>query len=321
MIFQDAFSLWGFPFLFYISPKINAWQIQPRIHFVGQSASSLVYDNRQFRPLFAESNGESGGEIGEVDLDAILSQADEAIARTDRLLSKGPKLSDEEVDQLGNLVADGEWDGLGMELSEVIKKAIEEDLKANAREFLGKEYYQLGDFSKEIDARVKDEVARFRQKDEYELGDLTAALDQASKELTCQLTGKDDYEFGDLSTEIDSRIKKSVAQYCGKDEYEIGDLSKAIDEKVKDTINDFTNKENYEFGGKRGQILSTSIMCFALYLPSISKTSRARLNAAELNGCRISQERKITSLVMSPKKQCPSSRVRMTTNLATFQRK
>mmetsp|Transcript_40301 Transcript_40301/g.94698 ORF Transcript_40301/g.94698 Transcript_40301/m.94698 type:complete len:194 (-) Transcript_40301:609-1190(-) len=108
---------------------------------------------------------------------------------------------------VGNLVKDDEWGGLTMELSELVRVAIIEDVKSNARDFLGKDEYKMGDVSKEIDRRIKDEVANLRNKDEYELGDLTAAIDTIAKEMTCELTGKEDYEFGDLSTEVDTRIK------------------------------------------------------------------------------------------------------------------
>lgn len=48
-------------------------------------------------------------------------------------------LSAEEEKQLGNLVANEEWNGLSMELTEVIATAVVEDLKKNSRDFLGKE--------------------------------------------------------------------------------------------------------------------------------------------------------------------------------------
>jgi len=104
------------------------------------------------------------------------------------------KLSDEEVEKVGNLVADDEWMGLGMELSEIVRVAVIEESKKNVADFIGKDDYQVGDITKEIDGRVKDEVAKLRGKEEYELGDLTIALDQISKDMTCQLTGKEDYE-------------------------------------------------------------------------------------------------------------------------------
>ena len=80
-----------------------------------------------------------------------------------------PQLTAEEKEQIGNLVANEEWSGLSMELTEVIATAVIEDLKKNSRDFLGKDDYSVGDFSKEIDKRVKDEVAKMREKDDYEV--------------------------------------------------------------------------------------------------------------------------------------------------------
>lgn len=76
---------------------------------------------------------------------------------------------EEEQRRIGNLVADEEWNGLSLELADIIRMAVVEDLKKNSREFLGKEEYLLGDFSKELDKRVKAEVAKIREKDEYEV--------------------------------------------------------------------------------------------------------------------------------------------------------
>ena len=69
---------------------------------------------------------------------------------------------------VGNLVADDEWMGVSMELGEVVRMAVLEDLKKNARDFLGKEEYKLGDISKQVDTRVKEEIANLRGKDECE---------------------------------------------------------------------------------------------------------------------------------------------------------
>ena len=155
---------------------------------------------------------------------------------------------EEKVKAVGNLVADDEWSGLTMELAELVRLSIVEDIKANTREFIGKDDYKMGDISKEIDSRVKEEVANLRSKDEYELGDLSIALDTLSKELTCELTGKDEYEFGDLSKELDKRIKTAVADFCGSEEYQFGDLSKEIDRRVKERVAEFTGEGEYEFG-------------------------------------------------------------------------
>ena len=65
------------------------------------------------------------------------------------------KLSDDEVQKVGNLVADDEWMGLGMELSEIVRVAVIENAKAGTADFIGKDEYKVGDISKEIDTRVK----------------------------------------------------------------------------------------------------------------------------------------------------------------------
>merc|ERR1712127_390201 len=135
------------------------------------------------------------------------------------------ELTPEQEEQVGNLMGDEEWVGLSMELADVVKTAVVEDLKKNSRDFLGKDEYAVGDFSKEIDKRVKEEVAKMREKDDYELGDLSVIMDVKVKEMVCELSGKDEYEFGDLSVEIDQRMKQSVAEFCGTDSYQVGECS------------------------------------------------------------------------------------------------
>ena len=161
---------------------------------------------------------------------------------------------DEKKQAVGNLVQDDEWNGLGMELSETIRMAVIEDLKKNAREFLGKDDYKVGDITKEVDVRVKSEIAKMRNKETYELGDFTVAMDELAKSMTEEITGKP-YETGDLSKVIDSKIKESVAKFCNKDTYEFGDLSKEIDTRVKQRVNEFTGKDKYEFGDVAREIL------------------------------------------------------------------
>jgi hypothetical protein len=151
----------------------------------------------------------------------------------------------EQKEAVGNLVADDEWAGVTMELGELVKKAVIEDLKAKGRDFLGSDTYKMGDFSKEVDARIKQGVAAIRGKPEYEVGDLILSLDEMSKDMTEKLTGKP-YEVGDLSLEIDRRVKKAVASYIGKEEYEAGDLTRAVSEKVSTRVDELT--ANYEFG-------------------------------------------------------------------------
>mmetsp|Transcript_7345 Transcript_7345/g.15957 ORF Transcript_7345/g.15957 Transcript_7345/m.15957 type:complete len:282 (+) Transcript_7345:108-953(+) len=157
-------------------------------------------------------------------------------------------LTPEEEAKVGNLVANEEWAGLSMELAEIVRTAVIEDLKKNSREFLNKDDYAIGDFSKEIDRRVKDEVAKMREKDEYELGDFSVVLDDRIKEMVCEMTGKEEYEFGDLSVEIDKRVKSEVAKFCGKDDYEFGDLSVELAKRTKAGVLKYTGKDDYQFG-------------------------------------------------------------------------
>ena len=162
--------------------------------------------------------------------------------------SEEVELTAEEEAKIGNLVANEEWSGLSMELAEIVRTAVVEDMKKNSRDFLGKEDYAVGDFTKEIDSRVKDEIAKLREKDEYELGDFSVVLDGKVKEMVCEMTGNDAYEFGDLSTEIDSRVKDSVAQFCGKDTYQVGDLSSELAKRTKEGVLKYTGQSDYKFG-------------------------------------------------------------------------
>jgi len=162
----------------------------------------------------------------------------------------GSTLTAAEVKEVGNLVEDDQWLGLGMELAIVLRSAVRESVKGTMKDFIGKDSYELGDLSKEADTRVKAAVAQLRGKSEYELGDLSLAMDQIAKDEVCKLVGKDagEYEFGDLSKEVDARIKMTVADYCGKETYEVGDLSREVGQRVSSGVANFTGQESYTFG-------------------------------------------------------------------------
>jgi len=158
------------------------------------------------------------------------------------------KLSNEEKKQaVGNLVANDEWNGLSMELSEIIRMAVMEDIKSKTADFIGKENYSVGDISKEIDGRVKQEIANLRGKEDYELGDAIVVLDNMSKSMVEEMTGKE-YETGDLSKTLDKKIKDAVAVWAGKEvgQYEFGDLSKAMDTRIKARVEEFTGAGEYK---------------------------------------------------------------------------
>lgn len=72
---------------------------------------------------------------------------------------------EEKAEAVGNLVENDEWMGLTLELSELVRVAVIEDIKKNTREFLGKDDYVPGDMSREVDKRVKNAVAEMRGKE------------------------------------------------------------------------------------------------------------------------------------------------------------
>lgn len=163
-----------------------------------------------------------------------------------RMAEEPAPLTVAQREELGNLVADDEYLGLTMELTELVRIAIREELKAKLRDFVGKSEYKVGDISKELDDRVKTAVAAMRDKDEYELGDLSIALDTFAKQEVERLSGKP-YAPGDLSVEIDRRIKLAVGEYTGKGTYEAGDLQREVRRRVAVSVEAFTGKE-YAFG-------------------------------------------------------------------------
>jgi hypothetical protein len=91
--------------------------------FAGLPPTARIFRQQQRLSgvLFAEG---SEGEV--VDVDLIKFDSDE-----------------EKKAAVGNLIANDEWLGLGMELSETIRLAVTEDLKKNAKDFLGKEDYKV----------------------------------------------------------------------------------------------------------------------------------------------------------------------------------
>ena len=82
----------------------------------------------------------AGGDPTEVTAE-IVSSADGAAAA-------------EDAKKVGNLVADDEYLGLSMELTELVRTAVIEDLKKKTRDFTGSDAYKVGDISKGARARA-----------------------------------------------------------------------------------------------------------------------------------------------------------------------
>jgi hypothetical protein len=133
-----------------ISPPAKTTMGPTKSIYVASSTRSL-YDNGLVM-LRMSSSDNSNDQENEIVVDAEIVIEEE-------------KEKEQKAQAVGNLLANDEWEGLTMELTEVIKTAVIEDMKANAREFLGKDDYKLGDISKEIDSRVKSEVANLRGKE------------------------------------------------------------------------------------------------------------------------------------------------------------
>mmetsp|Transcript_2303 Transcript_2303/g.4901 ORF Transcript_2303/g.4901 Transcript_2303/m.4901 type:complete len:312 (+) Transcript_2303:128-1063(+) len=219
----------------------DAFQLGGRPIIAASRATSTVSATRRPTRLYEAEGAASADDANKA--------AEDALAEADAALQS--MSVEEQKETVGNLVADDEWMGLSMELTELVRTSIIQDVKSKTKDFIGKDDYKVGDISKELDSRIKDEVANLRGKDEYELGDLSVALDKMAKDYTMELTGKDTYETGDLSKELDKRVKDSVAQFCGKadgSEYEFGDLTREVNKRVKNRVSEFTGKDEYSFG-------------------------------------------------------------------------
>lgn len=95
-----------------------------------------------------------------------LSSESEKPAESEVVEAEFEKLTeDEKKEAVGNLVADDEWNGLAMELSDIVRLAVTEDIKKQTKDFIGKDDYNVGDITKELDGRVKQEIATLRGKE------------------------------------------------------------------------------------------------------------------------------------------------------------
>lgn len=63
------------------------------------------------------------------------------MAEADAALKSMPV--EEQKEKIGNLVADDEWMGLSMEITELVRTAIIEDVKSKTSDFIGKDEYKV----------------------------------------------------------------------------------------------------------------------------------------------------------------------------------
>lgn len=90
-----------------------------------------------------------------------------------------------------------------------------------------------------LDDKVKELVCEMSGKDEYEFGDLSVEIDKRVKESVADFCGKDTYEFGDLSKEVAKRAKQGVLAYTGKGDYKFGDIT-------KQALKNLSGKDDYQ---------------------------------------------------------------------------
>lgn len=120
-------------------------------------------------------------------------------------------------------------------------------------ELTGKDSYETGDLSKEVDRRVKNAVTKFCGKEEgtYEFGDLSKEVDKRVRDRVAEFTGKGECSFGDITKEIENRRQNWVGDYLGEEaakNYQFGDITKKA-------LSSFTGKDEYEFGDVTKKVL------------------------------------------------------------------
>ena len=69
------------------------------------------------------------------------TEGEDAVAEADAALKSMPV--EEQKEKIGNLVADDEWMGLSMEITELVRTAIIEDVKSKTSDFIGKDEYKV----------------------------------------------------------------------------------------------------------------------------------------------------------------------------------
>ena len=143
-----------------------------------------------------------------------------------------PALLAKQQEYVQNMVTDDEWNGVTVQLQNLVSSQIVEDVKAKAHDFLNMDRtHKLRNIAEKVHQRVLEEVETMRANN-VKVDEFSRSVATTTKTLTEEFTGKA-YEMGELSKDIDTKIKKSVATYVGKEEYETGDLSRAIADKAK----------------------------------------------------------------------------------------
>jgi len=186
----------------------------------------------------AEVVGESEGKMALVKLEASLEAQIAAAKEGD---------NPNRLRDLGRLLVLAKT-AEGIAASEMASDAssnMQQAVADSLADFVGKEDYEFGDVTKEVNSRCKTAVAAL---DDIYFEDIANEMNLAGQAAVTSFTGKEDYEFGDISKVVADKATNAVSVFTGKEDYKFGDITKAALEKGGDAVKQFTGKDEYRFG-------------------------------------------------------------------------
>ena len=127
---------------------VSAFQVGEKVvnsrpALVGSASTSSSSSAGKYAPSTSSSSaaGRCVLSSSSTRLQESSTDGEDAMAEADAALKSMPV--EEQKEKIGNLVADDEWMGLGMEISELVRTAIIEDVKAKTSDFIGKDEYKV----------------------------------------------------------------------------------------------------------------------------------------------------------------------------------
>ena len=117
--------------------------VNSRLALVGSASTSSSSSAGKYAPSTSSSSAAGRWVLSSSStrLQESSTDGEDAMAEADAALKSMPV--EEQKEKIGNLVADDEWMGLGMEISELVRTAIIEDVKAKTSDFIGKDEYKV----------------------------------------------------------------------------------------------------------------------------------------------------------------------------------
>ena len=122
--------------LFIQSQSCQGWVAHPwKLHCMSTNTVAFHKQTCQDYRLTALSSSSSSS--------SSMTTKEEDPEDSERIQALLAQWEPEKLNQVGNLCADDEWMGLSMELTELVRVAVIEEVKKNARDFLGKDNYKV----------------------------------------------------------------------------------------------------------------------------------------------------------------------------------